>query len=175
MLISDWSSDVCSSDLIVVRLLHANRVGATILDHDPEIIDALRKFGFKVFYGDATRLDLLEAAGAARAKILVVAVDNTESSLELVDLAKQHFPNLKIIARARDLPHAVELMNREVPVIERETFRSALRIGEETLKMLGMPASTARKRALTFKQHNEKRRGGKEWVSTCRSRWSPYH
>src|SRR3546814_21092743 len=67
---------------IVVRLLHANRVGATILDHDPEIIDALRKFGFKVFYGDATRLDLLEAAGAARAQILVVAVGNTESSRE---------------------------------------------------------------------------------------------
>lgn len=140
---------------IIVRLLYANRVGATILDHDPEIIDTLRKFGFKVFYGDATRLDLLEAAGAARAKILVVAVDDTESSLELVDLAKQHFPNLKIIARARDLPHAVELMNREVPVIERETFRSALRLGEETLKMLGMPAYTARKRTLIFKQHNE--------------------
>src|SRR3546814_10707627 len=107
MLISDWSSDVCSSDLIVVRLLHANRVGATILDHDPEIIDALRKFGFKVFYGDATRLDLLEAAGAARAKILVVAVDNTESSLELVDLAKQHFPNLKI----RSEEHTSELQS----------------------------------------------------------------
>jgi glutathione-regulated potassium-efflux system ancillary protein KefC len=140
---------------IVVRLLHANRVGTTILDHDPEIIDALRKFGFKVFYGDATRLDLLEAAGAAHAKILVVAVDSIEASLALVDLAQQHFPHLKIVARARDLPHAVELMNREVPVIERETFRSALKLGEETLKILGMPAYTARKRALTFKQHNE--------------------
>jgi len=140
---------------IVVRLLYANRLGATILDHDPEIVDTLRRFGFKVFYGDATRLDLLEAAGAAKAKVLVVAVDNTEASLALVDLARQHFPHLKIIARARDLPHAVELMNRKVPVIERETFQSALRIGEETLKVLGMPAYAARKKTLTFKQHNE--------------------
>lgn len=140
---------------IVVRLLYANRIGVTVLDHDPEIIDTLRQFDFKVFYGDATRLDLLEAAGAAKAKVLVVAVDSQEASLALVDLAKQHFPNLKIVARARDLPHAMELMNREVPVIERETFRSALAIGEQTLRALGQTAYAARQKTLTFKQHNE--------------------
>jgi len=140
---------------IVVRLLYANRIGVTVLDHDPEIIDTLRQFDFKVFYGDATRLDLLEAAGAAKAKVLVVAVDTQEASLALVDLAKQHFPNLKIVARARDLPHAMELMNREVPVIERETFRSALAVGEQTLRALGQTAYAARQKTLTFKQHNE--------------------
>lgn len=140
---------------IVVRLLYANRIGVTVLDHDPEIIDTLRRFGFKVFYGDATRLDLLEAAGAAKAKVLVIAVDSQEASLALADLAQQHFPQLRIIARARDLPHAVELMNRNIPVIERETFHSALRLGEETLKALGQPAYAARKKTLTFRQHNE--------------------
>ncbi|MEK9971685.1 MAG: NAD-binding protein, partial [Ferrovibrio sp.] len=139
---------------IVVRLLYANRIGVTVLDHDPEIIDTLRKFDFKVFYGDATRLDLLEAAGAAKAKVLVVAVDTQEASLQLVDLAQQHFPNLKIVARARDLPHAMELMNRKVPVVERETFHSALHLGEETLKALGQTAYAARQRALMFRQHN---------------------
>ncbi|WP_409744323.1 glutathione-regulated potassium-efflux system protein KefC [Ferrovibrio sp.] len=140
---------------IVVRLLYANRIGVTVLDHDPEIIDTLRRFGFKVFYGDATRLDLLESAGAGRAKVLVIAVDSQEASLALADLAQKHFPHLKIIARARDLPHAVELMNRNIPVLERETFHSALRLGEETLKALGQPAFTARKKTLTFRQHNE--------------------
>ncbi len=140
---------------IVVRLLYANRIGATVLDHDPEIIDTLRRFGFKVFYGDATRLDLLEAAGAAKAKVLVVAVDNTDDSLTLVDLARQHFPQLKIVARARDLPHAMELMNRGVDVLERETFRSALRLGEETMKALGMGGYAARKRTQMFRRHNE--------------------
>ncbi|MCW0234505.1 MAG: glutathione-regulated potassium-efflux system protein KefC [Ferrovibrio sp.] len=140
---------------IVVRLLYANRIGVTILDHDSEIIDTLRRFDFKVFYGDATRLDLLEAAGAAKAKVLVVAVDSQEASLQLVDLAQKHFPHLKVIARARDLPHAMELMNRKVPVIERETFRSALHLGEETLKALGQPAYAARQKALMFRQHNQ--------------------
>lgn len=140
---------------IVVRLLYANRIGVTVLDHDPEIIDTLRRFGFKVFYGDATRLDLLEAAGAAKAKVLVIAVDDQDASLALADLVQQRFPQLRIIARARDLPHAVELMNRKIPVIERETFHSALRLGEETLKALGQPAYAARKKTLTFRQHNE--------------------
>lgn len=140
---------------IIVRLLYANRIGVTVLDHDPEIIDTLRRFGFKVFYGDATRLDLLEAAGAGKAKVLVIAVDSQDASLALADLARQHFPHLKIIARARDLPHAVELMNRDIPVIERETFHSALLLGEETLRALGQPAYAARKKTLTFRQHNE--------------------
>ncbi|MBP6819714.1 MAG: glutathione-regulated potassium-efflux system protein KefC [Ferrovibrio sp.] len=140
---------------IAARLLFANHINATVLDHDPETIDALRLFGFKVFYGDATRLDLLEAAGAAKARVLIVAIDGQEDSLKLVDLAQRHFPNLTIIARARDVVHAVELMNRKVSVIERETFHSALRLGEETLKALGHGAYSARKRALMFKAHNE--------------------
>ncbi|MCZ7171371.1 NAD-binding protein, partial [Salmonella enterica] len=70
---------------IVGRLLYAQGIGVTVLDHDPDQIDFLRQFGFKVFYGDATRMDLLEAAGAAKAKILVVAVDGMDESLALID------------------------------------------------------------------------------------------
>jgi len=139
---------------IIVRLLYANRIGATVLDHDPVTIETLRPYGFKVFYGDATRLDLLEAAGAAKAKVLVVALDSQEASLLLIDQVQQHFPNLHIVARARDLTHAIELMNRKVPEIERETFHSALKLGEATLRALGFGTYAAHKRAMTFRRHN---------------------
>ncbi|MBX3453950.1 glutathione-regulated potassium-efflux system protein KefC [Ferrovibrio sp.] len=139
---------------IIVRLLYANRIGATVLDHDPVTIETLRPYGFKAFYGDATRIDLLEAAGAAKAKVLVVALDSQEASLLLVDIAQRHFPNLHIVARARDLTHAVELMNRAVPAIERETFHSALKLGEATLRALGFGGYAAHKRAQTFRRHN---------------------
>ncbi|MCZ7009956.1 NAD-binding protein, partial [Salmonella enterica] len=87
------------------RLLYAQGIGVTVLDHDPDQIDFLRQFGFKVFYGDATRMDLLEAAGAAKAKILVVAVDGMDESLALIDRVRQRFPHLRIYARARHVSH----------------------------------------------------------------------
>lgn len=139
---------------IIVRLLYANRIGATVLDHDPVTIETLRPYGFKVFYGDATRLDLLEAAGAGKARVLVVALDSQEASLLLIDQVQRHFPNLHIVARARDLTHAIELMNRNVPEIERETFHSALKLGESTLRALGFGTYAAHKRAMTFRRHN---------------------
>ena len=141
---------------IIVRLLYANRIGATVLDHDPVTIDTLRPYGFKVFYGDATRLDLLEAAGAAKAKVLVVALDSQEASLLLVELAQRHFPNLHVVARARDLTHAIALMNLKVADIERETFHSALRLGEATLRSLGHGTYAAHKRAQIFRRHNQR-------------------
>src|SRR5262249_42650331 len=79
---------------IVGRLLFASGIRATLLDYDPDQIDALKRFGFPVFYGDATRIDLLEAAGAANAKLLVLAIDDVASSLRLVDVVREHFPNL---------------------------------------------------------------------------------
>ena len=139
---------------IVGRMLYANNVRATVLDHDPDQIELLRKFGFKVYYGDATRLDLLEAAGAATAKILVVAVDDREDSLEIVDLARQHFPHLELIVRARNMGHVYELIDREVNVWERETYESSLRMSTEVLKALGWEAYSAVRAANKFRDHN---------------------
>ncbi|HEX2659611.1 MAG TPA: cation:proton antiporter, partial [Polyangia bacterium] len=139
---------------IVGRLLFASGLRATVLDHDVDQIELLRKFDFRVFYGDATRLDLLHAAGAADARLLVVAMDNPEDSLKLVDLARQHFPNLAIVARARNISHWVELRNRGVDLIERETFESALRIGRRALERLGIAPYEARERADRFRRHN---------------------
>ena len=139
---------------IVGRLLFASGLRATVLDHDVDQIELLRKFDFRVFYGDATRLDLLHAAGAAEARLLVVAVDSQEASLQLVDLAREHFPNLAIVARARNVSHWVELRKRGVDLIERETFESALRIGRRALERLGITPYEARERADRFRRHN---------------------
>jgi glutathione-regulated potassium-efflux system ancillary protein KefC len=139
---------------IVGRLLFASRIRATVLEYDADQIELLRKFGFRVFYGDATRLDLLHAAGADQAKLLVVAVDDTASSLKLVDMAREHFPNLAIVARARNVSHWVELRTRGVEDIERETFESALRTGRRALERLGVGPYEARERADRFRQQN---------------------
>jgi len=142
---------------IITRLLHSNGISATVLDHDPDNIETLRRFGFKVFYGDATRQDLLEAAGADKAKLLVVVVDDETASLELVDMARRRFPHLKIIARARNVQHVIELLNREIPLesVQRETFLAALALGEQALRALGHGAYAAHRRALTFRRANE--------------------
>ncbi len=121
---------------IVGRFLFANGIRCTVLDYEPDQIELLKKFGFKVFYGDATRLDLLTAAGAKTAKILVVAIDDVESNLKVVDLAREHFPHLKIICRARNVAHVFELISRGVEVWERETFDSSLRLGRRVLENL---------------------------------------
>ena len=139
---------------IVGRLLFAQGITATVLDHDPDQIDQLRKFGYQVFYGDATRLDLLEAAGAAKARLLVVAIDDVEESLVLVDRVRAHFPGLKIIARARNVRHWLELAERGVDSIERETFEAALRTGRQALEALGMAPFEARELADTFRRAN---------------------
>jgi glutathione-regulated potassium-efflux system ancillary protein KefC len=139
---------------IVGRLLFASGVRATVLDHDPDQIDLLRKFGFRVFYGDATRLDLLHAAGAEHAQLLIVAVDDPAASVRLVELVRQHFPKLAILARARNVSHWVELRKRGVEAIERETFESALRSGRAALRRLGVSPFEARERADRFRRHN---------------------
>ncbi|MBX3656981.1 MAG: glutathione-regulated potassium-efflux system protein KefC [Ramlibacter sp.] len=139
---------------IIGRLLTAQGIPATVLDHDAEMIEAAHSFGYKVFYGDATRLDLLRTAGAATARILVVAVDDKEQSLEVVDLAREHFPQLEIIARARDVTHWNELRDRGVMHVEREMFESSLRSARTVLEVLGYPPHEARQHAMRFRRHN---------------------
>ncbi|MES2190392.1 MAG: glutathione-regulated potassium-efflux system protein KefC [Pseudomonadota bacterium] len=139
---------------IVGRMLSAQGMSATVLDHDADLIETIRAFGFKVFYGDATRLDLLRTAGAATAKILVVAVDDVEQSLKIVDIVKEHFPQLEIVARARDVTHWNALRDRGVTNVEREVFESSLRSARTVLELLGHPPHEARQSAMRFRQHN---------------------
>ena len=139
---------------IIGRMLLAQGVAPTVLDHDAEMIEAVRAFGFRVFYGDATRLDLLRTAGAANAKILVVAVDDVAQSIKIIDLAKAHFPQLQIVARARDVAHWNQLRDRGVIRVERELFESSLRSARSVLELLGHPPHEARQSAMRFRQHN---------------------
>jgi len=140
---------------IVGRLLLANGCRVTILEVDPGQVETLRRFGFKLFYGDASRLDLLTAAGAEQARLLVVAVDERDKALEIVELARKHFPHLKILVRATDRRHAYELIRRGVHVVVRETFASALEMGVEALKLLGERAYRAQRIARTFRDNDE--------------------
>ena len=139
---------------IVGRMLLAQGIAPTVLDHDAEMIETIRAFGYRVFYGDATRLDLLRTAGAASAKIFVLAVDDVEQSLKIVDLVKDHFPQLQIVARARDVPHWNALRDRGVMRVERELFESSLRSARSVLELLGQPPHEARQSAMRFRQHN---------------------
>ena len=139
---------------IVGRLLLANGIQPTVLDHDSEQIEGVRRFGWRAFYGDATRLDLLRVAGAGQARVLVVAIDDVEQSLALVDLAREHFPQLTIAARARNVQHWYQLNERGVAHIERETFDSALMSGRSALEALGFERHQARNLALRFRRHN---------------------
>ncbi len=139
---------------IVARLLLATGTKVTVLDHDAEQIELLRKFGFRVFYGDATRVDLLEAAGAADAKVLINAIDGVDDSLALVDNVREHFPKLRIIARARNVTHFYELRRRGVELLERETFEAALLVGRRALEQLGCGAYEAKELADNFRRYN---------------------
>ena len=152
---------------IVGRLLFASGLKATVLDYDPDQIEMLRRFGFRIFYGDATRLDLLHAAGAEHAKVIVDAIDDVAANLRLVDMVREHFPGVTIVARARNVAHYYELRNRGVALVDRELFESALIAGRRTLEVLGVHAYEARERADRFRRHNiELLEGMREGVAT---------
>lgn len=139
---------------IVARLVDANGIKATVLDHDPDQVELLRRFGFTVFFGDATRLDLLQTAGVARVRALVVAIDGIDESLKMVEVVKEAFPDLPIFARARDVSHYYDLKGRGVQIIERETFESALQIGRSLLEHLGLSPYHAHQSTMKFRALN---------------------
>ncbi|MDP3702018.1 MAG: glutathione-regulated potassium-efflux system protein KefC [Hylemonella sp.] len=139
---------------IVARILLAQGIPSTVLDHDADMIEAARSFGYRVHYGNATRLDLLRIAGAATARVLVIAVDDKEQSLKIVDLAREHFPGLQIVARARDVTHWHELRERGVQLVQRELFESSLRSARSVLELLGHTQEEARQFAGRFRHHN---------------------
>jgi len=141
---------------IAARLLMANAFKVVTLESSIEQIDILRRFGWRVHYGDAARLDLLRSAGAEKARLLLVAIDDRDKAVELVEAAKQAFPHLKIVARAWDRRHAYELLRRGADVVERETFEGALNMGRRALVSLGVPERRALKSAVVFRDHDRR-------------------
>jgi len=141
---------------IVGRVLRLRRIPFTALEKDAGQVDFVRRFGNQVFYGDPTRPELLRAAGADTARLLVVALADVQESLTVVDMARRLFPNLRIAARARNRRHAHQLMDRGVEVIVRETFDSSLHLTERVLEFCGLPPDEVRHTIDTFRTHDER-------------------
>ena len=140
---------------VVGRLLRANGIQATILDLDPDNVALLRKLGLKVFYGDASRPDMLHAAGAAHARLLILALDDQEKILEMVISVRKHYPHLKILTRAGNRSDAYALLEAGVDQIYRDTLDTSLRVGVEAMKALGMRAYQAQRAARLFRCKDE--------------------
>ncbi len=138
---------------IVGRLLNASGLSATVLDHNAEQVETVRRFGWPVFYGDATRLDLLRTAGAAQARVLVLAIDDVEQSLQVAELVREHFPQLQIVARARNVTHFYRLRKLGISLIEREMLDASLMSGRQVLQIMGWQPHEARNQALRFRAH----------------------
>jgi voltage-gated potassium channel Kch len=139
---------------VVARVLQGLGVGTTVVDHDPNQIELVRSFGNKAYYGDARRADLLAAAGAGAAKLLIVAVDDAEAAFEIAQRARERYPALPVIARARSRSDAFEYVALGVPAL-RETFGSALDAAEAALIQLGWGALAARRVVRRFRRHDE--------------------
>ena len=139
---------------VVGRLLYANGIHPTVLDTSADQIETMRRFDWRVFYGDATRLDLMRTAGAATAKVLVLAIDDVEQSVAVAKMVRENFPNLTVVARARNVQHYFELLDLGVTIIERETLDSALMSARSVLEQLGWERHQARTLALRFRRHN---------------------
>ena len=141
---------------IVARFLKSQGVRFTILDHNPKQIDIARRFGAKVFYGDASRHDLIESSGGQHAKIFVLAIDDVESSIETATMVRRYFPHLRIIARVRNRQHAIDLIGMGVEQIHRETFLTSLEVAKEVMLELGGELDTINRKVDLFRSHDEK-------------------
>jgi voltage-gated potassium channel Kch len=141
---------------IIARVLRMRGIAFTALERDPGQVDVVRRFGNKVYFGDPARADLLRAAGADEAKLLVVVQDQMEDVLRIVEVAKQSFPHLRIIARARNRRHAHLLMDRGIDSPVRETFYSSLKMAENSLVALGIPRQDAVRSVALFREHDER-------------------
>jgi len=140
---------------IVARVLRARRIRFTALEVSQSQADFVRRFGNKLYYGDASRLDILRAAGAERAELLVLAIDDVEASVRAAELARKHFPGLRILARARNRQHAFQLMDLGIGVVLRETYGSSLEMAEHALVALGASRESAAHDVRRFRGHDE--------------------
>ncbi len=137
--------------------LLARGFDVSIIDGDTDMIRSAADFGFKVYYGDGTRLDVLHASGADKAQAILVCVDNREASMRIVELVKHEFPRAKILVRARDREHVLWLMKIGVDFFTRETFESASLFGENALRLLGVPEQEAAEIAVNVRQRDGER------------------
>lgn len=140
---------------VVARVLRAKRIAFTAMDKSAEHIDFTRKFGNLVYYGDASRLDLLRAAKVDKAKVFVLAIDDVEASLKTAEAVKHHFPHVTIFARARNRQHAYALLDLGIEHVMRETFLSSLEMTGDILMALGAPFSDTRRAMQRFREHDE--------------------
>lgn len=139
---------------IVARVMLMQGIRTTVLDHSVEMLEVARTFGYRVHYGDATRLDLLRIAGAGQARILVIAVDDPEQSVKIAVLARKHFPHLQVVARARDLTHWNKLRDEGVTLVQRELFESSMHSARTVLELMGLPPEQATEMTRRFREHN---------------------
>jgi voltage-gated potassium channel Kch len=140
---------------VVVRVLRGLRIGVTVIDHDPAQIETVRRFGYKAYYGDATRLDLLELAGAKSAKLLLIAVDDPAAALRTAKRLRGRFPGLAIIVRARSRTDAYEYAELGIPAV-REVFGSALEAAARSLQVLGYDRENAQSIVQRFREYDER-------------------
>lgn len=161
---------------IVARLLHTNHISTTVIDHSPEHIDNVRRFGYKAYYGDATQLQLLEAAGLSQARMLVIAMNDRETINRVTEIVRHEYPHIPILVRAYDRTHVYELMDKGVTHFERETFGSALLIGCKALEIMGVHPYQAWRTAQQFRIYDTEtlhrlypyRRDEKQFISKTR-------
>ncbi len=139
---------------IVTRVLLSQGIKAVILDHSVEMLEVAQNFGYRVFYGDATRQDLLRIAGAEKAEVMVIAVDDELQTNQIVRLVQQHFPHLKIVARAKDVAHWYALRDMGVHHVDREVFDSSLQTAEKALELMGYSEEDAQYVVTVFRAHN---------------------
>ena len=137
------------------RFLRANGIKATILDNDSDRVDLLRKMGFKVFYGDATRIDILKSAGAGEARILIAAIDSPDINFDLVEKTKRVFPNLTVMVRAKSRLDAYELIDMGINDVYRESLDTSVRLGIDVLVKLGVRKHSALRASQNFIKYDE--------------------
>lgn len=137
---------------VIGRLLMANKMRITVLERDISAVNLMRKYGYKVYFGDATQLELLRSAGAEDAQSIVITCNEPEDTMKLVEMCQQHFPHLHILARARGRVEAHELLQAGVAQFSRETFSSALELGRKALISLGMHPHQAQRAQLHFRR-----------------------
>jgi monovalent cation:proton antiporter-2 (CPA2) family protein len=142
---------------IVARVLRARHIPFTALDKSIAQVDFVKRFGAKIYYGDAGRIDILRAAGTDKASAFVLAIDDVENSLRVAEIVRENFPDLPVYARARDRIHVHKLMDLGVTIIERETFLAALNLTSDLLRGLGLKPKEAKRLIETFKTHDEAR------------------
>ncbi|MSQ59980.1 MAG: glutathione-regulated potassium-efflux system protein KefC [Betaproteobacteria bacterium] len=139
---------------VVTRVLTARGFKVTLIEHDPNQIERVRRFGWKAYYGDVTRLDLLGSAGAATAQLIVLAIDDADQALRAARLIREHFPSVRLVVRAQSRTDAYEWVELGIPFV-RETFGSALTLAERALVSMGVPAYSAKRAAQQFQRHDE--------------------